>query len=107
MNSSLSRVVPLALLLTAACNESGPRVFTAKAYDRDAMCLEADAPIGLVEAETLKATCDPVCLELNGELYASTICPPYPADSSELAADSSADCAAALNALASKVQCGE
>ena len=91
----------------AACDESGPRVYTAKAYDREKRCLSADAPIGLVESDDLKATCEPVCIELQGELYVSTVCPPYPADSALLAAEASPDCAAALTALAAETECAE
>jgi hypothetical protein len=97
----------MALGFFAACDESGPRVYTAKAYDRGAHCLSADAPIGLVESEDLKATCQPVCIELGGELYVSTVCPPYPADSVLVRAEDSTDCAAALTALAEETECAE
>jgi hypothetical protein len=103
--SSLLGFVTLVLL--TACDESGPRVYTAKAYDRGAQCLAADTPIGLVESEDLKATCEPVCIELRGELYVSTVCPPYPADSVLVAAEDSTDCAAALTALAEETECAE
>lgn len=103
--SSLSGVITLCLL--AACDESGPRVYTAKAYDREAHCLSADAPIGLVESEDLSATCEPVCIELEAGLYVSTVCPPYPAGSVLLNAKDSADCEAALTALAEEAECAE
>ena len=104
--SSLFWVTALALT-TFACDESGPRVYTAKAYDREAQCLSADAPIALVEAEDLSATCAPACLELRDELYVSTVCPPYPTDSVLLTTEESADCAAALSALAEERDCEE
>ena len=92
-------------LLGNACNEPGPRVYTARAYDRDARCLDPDEPIGLVEAEELRATCPPVCIELRAKLYVSTICPPFPADSVLLTANESADCGGALSAFSGQLDC--
>jgi hypothetical protein len=97
----------LLALCCAACDESGPRVFTAKAYDPDAKCLALDAPVALVEADELGATCDPACLELGGVLYVSSVCPPYPMDSVLLTTDDSEVCASALMAFADDVQCEE
>lgn len=92
------------LSLVSACDESGPRVYTAQAYDAEADCLEAYAPLGLVEADELPATCEPVCLE--GEaLYVSTVCAPYPVTASQVTPEESTDCAKALDALATEREC--
>ncbi len=81
----------------AGCDESGPRVYTAQRHAVEAGCLEAYAPIGLVEAEALSALCAPVCLSLGEDLYVSTLCPPYPAEAS-IEPEDSEGCTAALEA---------
>lgn len=89
-----------ALLLAgicSGCDESGPRVFTAQRYRADLACLEAYAPIGLIEARDVSALCEPVCLYQDEELYVSTVCAPYPAEAS-LAEPEAEDCVAALAA---------
>ena len=91
--------------LLFACNESGPRVYTAQAFQADPGCLDAYAPLGLVEAEELPANCDPVCLELDGQLYVSVVCPPYPAEAELLAPEDSPDCATALQAVEDELDC--
>jgi hypothetical protein len=70
-------------------------VYTAQRHSVEAGCLETYAPIGLVEAETVSALCPPVCLLLGEDLYVSTLCPPYPAETSVEPEDSEG-CAAAL-----------
>lgn len=95
----------LGALTALGCEESGPRVYTAQAYLAGAECLEQYAPIGLVEAEVLESTCDPVCLRVGEQLYVSTVCAPYPAEASLEAARVSAECAAALNAFEDERSC--
>lgn len=85
------------LALGPGCDEFGPRVYTAQRHAVDSGCLEAYAPIGLVEAEAVSALCEPVCLSLGEDLYVSTLCPPYPAEASVEPEDSEG-CTAALAA---------
>jgi hypothetical protein len=84
-------------VLAPACDEFGPRVYTAQRHAVDPGCLEAYAPIGLVEARAVSALCEPVCLSLGEGLYVSTLCPPYPAEASVEPEDSEG-CTAALAA---------
>ena len=95
----------LTLVGLCACDESGPRVYTARLYRPDLGCLEEYAPLGLVEGGALSSQCEPVCLVLGDELYVSTVCPPYPAELSveEPVAER---CGAALTAVASELACG-
>ncbi len=79
------------------CDESGPRVYTAQRFSPEVACLEAYAPLGLVEAKDLGALCEPVCLSQDVELFVSSVCPPYPTEASLEAADAEG-CAAALAA---------
>lgn len=88
-----------ALALASGCDESGPRVYTAQRHSVDDGCLETYAPIGLVEAEAVSSQCPPVCLGLGGDLYVSSVCPPYPAEASVEPEDSEG-CSAALAAPA-------
>ena len=90
--------------LVAACDEPGPRVYTAQLYRPELDCLEAYAPLGLVEGEALSSQCEPVCLALGEELYVSTVCPPYPAEVG-LESPESELCGAALTAVASELAC--
>jgi hypothetical protein len=59
-------------------------------------CLGAYVPLGLVTAEELPATCDPVCLTRDGTLYVSTVCAPYPDEATLVSPADSTDCADAL-----------
>lgn len=88
-----------------ACDGWGPRIYTAQAYDPDASCLAGYAPLGLVEADELGASCDPVCLRLDETLYISTVCPPYPSDALVEDARTSPDCALALGLREAEVSC--
>jgi hypothetical protein len=74
-------------------------VYTAQRHAVEEGCLETYAPIGLVEAEELSALCPPVCLSLGGDLYVSTLCPPYPAEAS-VEPENSDGCSVALAAPA-------
>jgi hypothetical protein len=85
-----------ACALALACDQEGPRVYTARPVDTEAHCLEPYAPLGLVNAEELPATCGPVCLTLSGALYVSAVCPPYPNEATVVSPQGSKDCADAL-----------
>jgi len=82
-------------VVSSGCEDTGPRVYTAQRYSTDGACLEPYTAIGLVQADTLASTCSAVCLRLADDLYVSTVCAPYPLDSSVEAPDEFADCAAA------------
>jgi hypothetical protein len=95
------RAALLLLCASAACEEAGPRVYTAQRYDANAGCLEEYAPLGLVQATELGATCAPVCLRLQDELYTSSVCAPYPVEASVESGADSPGCQAALAAESS------
>jgi hypothetical protein len=92
-------------LVAGACESSGPRVYTARAYRADATCLEAYTAIGRVEANDLGASCTPVCLLLGDGVYVSTVCPPYPSIAALTDPATSPDCGAALELLDAEVFC--
>jgi hypothetical protein len=87
------------------CESEGPRVYTAQPYDVEAMCLGDYEPIGLVSAEDLPGTCDPVCLRLDEVLYLSTVCAPYPDTTVLETPEESEECAAGLAALETGAYC--
>jgi len=87
----------VALGALLGCDESGPRVYTAQLYEPDLACLDAYAPIGLVEAEDISSLCEPVCLRTADGLHVSTLCAPYPAEAT-LEGPESTECVAALAA---------
>jgi hypothetical protein len=100
------KLVALLGASAAACEDFGPRVYTAQLYQADPGCLEAYVPIGLVQAKDLGSECEPVCLRLGDALHVSTVCAPYPAEASLETADAE-ECAAALAALGSGASCEE
>lgn len=113
-SGSVARLVMgiASVLVSSACDESGPRIYTARAYSAEAACLESYAPIGRVEAGELGASCAPVCLWVDGllpesGLHVSTVCPPYPATAVPTDAVTSADCAVALELLEAEVFCDQ
>lgn len=83
-------------LFAVACEQEGSRVYTAMPVDTAGHCLGAYAPLGLVQAAELPATCAPVCLLQDATLYVSTVCGPYPDQATLVSARDSTDCAAAL-----------
>jgi len=85
------------LVAGAGCDESGPRIYTAREYRALPGCLEGYAPLSLVEARDVSALCEPVCLRVAESLYVSTVCAPYPLEAS-LAEPDEAECQAALDA---------
>jgi hypothetical protein len=99
------RVAGLFALVVGACEDWGPRVYTAQFYQPDADCLGAYAPLGLVEADDLGASCEPTCLRLADDLYVSTVCPPYPSEASVEDPATSSDCSVALGLLDAETFC--
>ena len=87
----------LAVSLCAGCDESGPRVYTAQPYRALLDCLDAYAPLSLVEARDVSSVCEAVCLRVGVSLYVSTVCAPYPGEAVLVGLDD-AECAAALAA---------
>jgi hypothetical protein len=99
-------LLPILLMLgAAACEEYGPRVYTAQPYQVGDTCLQPSVPIGVVKAAELRANCEPVCLLLDGALYVSRVCPPLPERALETAADAGTDCANAVSLLRSQALC--
>ena len=90
-------VLAAASALLSACDETGPRVYTAMAYDPVAQCLAPYAPLAVVDADALAATCSAVCLTLADTLYVSEVCAPYPTGAVLVMPADSADCALALS----------
>ncbi|MFZ5892302.1 MAG: hypothetical protein ACOY0T_14685 [Myxococcota bacterium] len=89
-------------VFVAACDETGPRVYTARLFHASDMgggCLDAYAPIALVEADELSADCDPICLVQGEALYVSTVCAPYPSSFEEVLPEASAECVRARELL--------
>lgn len=99
------RVAAVTLAAALACSESGPRIYTAQPYRAEPGCLESYVALGLVQSGDLGARCAPVCLRLDGALYVSPVCSPYPPRAT-LEASSSDDCAAALQAFSIGADCG-
>jgi hypothetical protein len=103
MTIPIQRVTVLLSLLSCSlvfgCEQEGPRVYTAMPFDATQGCLGAYAPLGLVEADELPATCAPVCLLQSDALYVSTVCAPYPAEATVVSPSDSSDCESALAVL--------
>lgn len=98
MTEKLFAFCSLALLsLAASCSDTGPRVYTARPYDAEGVCLGEYEALGLVEADELPADCPAVCLDVAGSLYVSTVCPPFPDSATALDATNES-CAIALSA---------
>lgn len=93
-----------ALLLAAACDASRPCVYTARLYHVEASCLDPYAPIGLVRADALDATCPGVCLEQDGQLYVSNVCPPFPS-TAQVLDEPTPTCEQALALLPDEAAC--
>jgi hypothetical protein len=105
---SLVRCLPLLVSLGAppfGCDDTGPRVYTAQAYEPEGGCVEDYVPVGLVQADGLFATCDPVCLQIGAVLYVSLVCPPYPATATLVSPEDSQECQAALTAAMDGSSC--
>jgi hypothetical protein len=97
--------VLLGFVLSAACNDVVPSVYTGRAYEPDAMCLDDYTPIGLVDTDTLSSLCPPTCLAVGAALYVSTACAPFPAEATEVKPAASPDCVQALALLKADKTC--
>jgi len=89
----------IACALALSCDQQGPRVYTAMPLDTEHGCLGTYAPLGLVDAEELPATCAPVCLAQVDTLYVSTVCAPYPDTADVVSPSDSQECKNALALL--------
>ena len=89
-------LVVIGCATAAGCDQEGPRVFTAMPVDTEGHCLGPYAPIGVIDAQDLPATCEATCLTLNDTLYVSEVCAPYPTDVTVVSAVDSPVCAEAL-----------
>jgi hypothetical protein len=97
----------LASLAGASCDATGPRVYTARQYQPELACLDEYAPLALVESGELPSTCAPVCLRVDGALYVSSVCAPYPARAARELADDSPECGDALAAAEAEAFCAD
>jgi hypothetical protein len=95
----------LMLFASIACDASGPLVYTAQPYSPEGGCVGDYVPVGVVQGTSLSGACPPACLTINGQLYVSTACPPFPSEA--VAASDSPDCPAALGAVASGLSCDQ
>lgn len=83
--------------LTMACVGTESYVYSAQKYDPANDCVQAYRSIEVIDGKGAKSTCPKTCLDVNGEIYVSTLCPPLPAIAVEVPPDA-ADCKAALKA---------
>jgi len=91
---------------TTSCQSSAPSVYTARAYEPDAKCLDDYTSVGLVDVGSLSAECDPACLEVGGTLYVSTVCPPLPDEATAVSPADSQPCVDALALYKADTTCG-
>ena len=89
-----SIILVLALAAIAACEGADSYVYTARRYDPAGSCLEAYAPVAVVDGPGVAATCPETCLTVGPEVFVTTMCPPLPAIATELQADAEACIAA-------------
>jgi hypothetical protein len=92
-------------LTLAACSDFGQRIYTAHPYRAEQACVGVSIPIGAVQAEDLDSSCPPVCLFLDETLYVSEVCAPYPGRATVVTPEDSADCALAIDLLATEPRC--
>ncbi len=99
-----ARVTPLLLLLSAAaggaavvsaCDDGNVYIYSAARYDEAADCIQPYESIDLLPGEGASARCSPRCLQIEGAIYVSTVCPPLP-EGVELLPPDSAVCVAAF-----------
>ncbi len=95
----------MALFFAMACTSAGQLIYTAQPYSPDGGCVGDYVPVGVVYGVSLSATCAPMCMTINGQLYVSTACPPLPPEA--VAAPDSPECAGALSAAEAGLFCGE
>jgi len=93
------------ICVVAACEEQDHYVYTARTYDPNAGCLEPYRAVEVVQGSEVSATCDPICMTVDGKVLVSSICPPLPAVAQELATDSP-ECLAARDASRLEASCG-
>lgn len=102
---SRSLLALAACIVCCSCEDTGPRVYTAQLFRADLGCLEAYAPVALVEAEDFGSGCNPACLASGDDLYISTVCAPYPRDFTVEDPVESPLCAQALASLVEERAC--
>ncbi len=87
-----------------SCEEYGDRIYTAHPYRPLQRCIEPSVAIGVVETGELASNCPASCSTLDGAIYVSKVCPPYPSRAVALSTESP-DCAAAILLLDAKAYC--
>ena len=88
----------------ASCISSDSYVYTAQKYDSTNDCVNAYAPVEVVNGSGASAKCPPVCLMVGSDVFVSTLCPPLP-DIATAVDNDAGPCIAALAAAASGGTC--
>jgi hypothetical protein len=106
MNARLSIAAAVAAALgvvtVIACDDVESYLYSAQKYDPANACVEAYAPVEIVNGSGANATCPGTCFSIGGVVYVTSVCPPLPPSAEELARDSG-ECLAAVGAA----PCGE
>lgn len=87
-----------------ACDDDDRYVYTARRFDEVNACLGPFTPIERVVGEGTDVKCAPTCLTFKNTLYVSPVCPPVPADATEVPADDPR-CQAAAEAFRTQTLC--
>jgi hypothetical protein len=100
-----------AAVALCACDNPGVHVYSAFGYDAQGRCVDpSSTALDVVSGPSTGNDCAPTCIVGSGQVYVSTVCPPYPPGYGVEAADSgiapSDPCAAALAAYAAQTTCG-
>jgi|GEM_PF-3532051 len=93
-----------AAYLASACITTEAYVYTAQRYDSAGACLEDYRAIEQVAGKGASSQCAPTCLEVDGELFVSTMCPPLPGIATAVP-DDDPTCAAARAASRAETSC--
>jgi hypothetical protein len=95
-------VITGALGIVVACEDS-VYVYSGRRYNADGACLEAYKPIEVVPGSSVDL-CRPTCFSVGSDTFVSALCPPLPANATQLPRDAAA-CARALKLF--DATCGE
>lgn len=102
--SAAAALATSGVVVLASCDDVDSYLYPAQKVDLAASCVEAYAPLEIVNGNGGNSECPGTCLSYNGALYVSQVCPPVP-PSAELLDPDSGDCIAAIAAL--DAACGE
>jgi hypothetical protein len=80
-----------------SCLRTESYVYFAQRYDPNGDCLEGFKAVEVVNGSGASSSCPATCMTVGADLLVSTVCPPLPANATEVPADAG-DCIAALAA---------